>query len=113
VLQYAAVAALACVGYGAVFLLTGTFFRNPMIPVAVVWGLEWINSLLPPILKKLSVIHYLLSLCPVKLPEGNFAFLAEPTPWWLSFPGLLALTGLVLWAATRRARRAEILYGSD
>ena len=111
--QYAAIAALACVGYGAVFLLTGSFFRNPMIPAAVLWGWEWINSLLPPVLKKLSVIHYLISLCPVKVSEGSFAFIAEPTPWWISVPGLMVLTAGVLWAASRRARRSEILYGSD
>ena len=34
------VAALACVGYGAVFLMCGIFFRNPMIPAAVVWVWE-------------------------------------------------------------------------
>jgi len=113
IFQYAAVTTLGCVGYGAAFLLTGTFFRNPMIPAVVLWGWEFINWLLPPILKKLSVIHYLLSLCPVKLSQGNFAFIAEPTPWYLSAPGLLALTGVVLWVAMRRARRSEILYGSD
>src|SRR5690349_2189669 len=33
---YLLVAALACIGYGAVFLISGLFVRNPMIPAAVV-----------------------------------------------------------------------------
>ena len=35
--SYMLAAALGCVGYGAVFLMCGLFFRNPMIPAAVVF----------------------------------------------------------------------------
>ncbi len=35
--MYVLVSFLACVGYGAVFLMSGLFFKNPMIPAAVVW----------------------------------------------------------------------------
>ena len=58
------VAALACVGYGAVFLMCGLFFRNPMIPAAVVMVWENLNPFLPTVLKKISVIFYLKNLCP-------------------------------------------------
>jgi hypothetical protein len=51
-----------------------------MIPAAAILGWEWINFLLPPALKKISVIHYLQSLCPVPVPHGPFALPAEPTP---------------------------------
>jgi ABC-type transport system involved in multi-copper enzyme maturation permease subunit len=112
-LQYCGVAALACLGYGAVFLMASVFLRNPMIPAVVLLLWESINFLLPPVLKKLSVIHYLVSLCPVAISEGPFAVVAEPTPWWVTLPGLLVLTGLALWAATRKVRRSEILYGTD
>jgi hypothetical protein len=37
----------------------------------------------------------------------------EPTPAWISVPGLLIVTALVLFAASRRIRRMEISYGSD
>ena len=37
---YALAAALACIGYGAVFLLCGLLFRNPLIPTAAVWVWE-------------------------------------------------------------------------
>ena len=61
-------AALACVGYGAVFLMCGLLFRNPMIPAAVVCVWENLNPFLPSLLKKISVIFYLKNLCPVEVP---------------------------------------------
>ncbi len=110
---YAVITMLACVGYGAFFMIVGLFFRNPIIPALVLYGWEWINFLLPPLLKKISVIHYLNSLVPVPLSEGPFAVIAEPTPAWISIPGLLIVTVLVLIAAGSRIRLMEIRYGSD
>src|ERR1700704_3593728 len=110
---YAVITMLACVGYGAFFMIVGLFFRNPIIPALVLYGWEWINFLLPPLLKKISVIHYLNSLVPVPLSEGPFAVVAEPTPAWISIPGLLIVTVLVLIAASSRIHRMEIRYGSD
>ena len=112
-LIYAGITILACVGYGAFFLVVGLFFRNPIIPALVLYGWEWINFLLPPLLKKISVIHYLNSLVPVPISEGPFAVVAEPTPAWISVPGLLIVTALVLFGASIRIRRMEIKYGSD
>jgi hypothetical protein len=110
---YVVITVLACIGYGAFFMIVGLFFRNPIIPALVLYGWEWINFLLPPLLKKISVIHYLNSLVPVPLSEGPFAVVAEPTPGWISIPGLLIVTVLVLIAAGSRIRRMEIRYGSD
>ena len=110
---YVAITMLACVGYGAFFLVVGLFFRNPIIPALLLYGWEWLNFLLPPLLKKISVIHYLNSLLPVPLSEGPFAVIAEPTPAWISVPGLLIVTALVLIGAATRIRRMEIKYGSD
>jgi ABC-type transport system involved in multi-copper enzyme maturation permease subunit len=110
---YVTITILACIGYGAFFLIVGLFFRNPIIPSLVLYGWEWINFLLPPLLKKISVIHYLNSLVPVPISEGPFAVVAEPTPAWLSIPGLIIVTALVLFAAGTRIRRMEIRYGSD
>ena len=112
-LTYAGITILACIGYGAFFLVVGLFFRNPIIPALSLYGWEWLNFLLPPLLKKISVIHYLNSLVPVPLSEGPIAVAAEPTPAWISIPGLLIVTALVLFAASRRIRRMEIRYGSD
>src|SRR6185369_14373937 len=63
-LTYAGITMLACVGYGAFFLVVGLFIRNPIIPALLLYGWEWLNFLLPPLLKKISVIHYLNSLVP-------------------------------------------------
>jgi ABC-type transport system involved in multi-copper enzyme maturation permease subunit len=112
-LVYLGITALACVGYGAVFLIIGLFFRNPVIPALILYGWEWINFLLPPLLKKLSVIHYLHSLAPVPMSEGPFAVLAEPTPAWLSVPSLFVFTLAVLTLASLYIRRMEISYAGE
>jgi len=112
-LAYLGVTILACVGYGAVFLIVGLFFRNPIIPGLMLYGWEWLNFLLPPLLKKLSVIHYLQSLVPVPMSEGPFAVLVEPTPAWISVPSLLLFTGVVLFLASLHIRRMEISYAGD
>jgi len=110
---YLGVTALGCLGYGAVFLATGLLVRNPMIPAVAILGWESINFLLPPLLKKLSVIYYLVSLCPIPISQGPIALMADPTPAWISVPGLLALTLGVLLVARWRIRDAEISYGTD
>jgi len=112
---YALTAALGCVGYGAVFLLTGVIYRNPMIPAAVVFIWENLNPFLPSLAKKFSIVFYLKSLCPIGdiPPDGPLAFLAtmtEPTPAWLAIPGLLLLSSLVLAYAAAKSRKLEVSY---
>jgi ABC-type transport system involved in multi-copper enzyme maturation permease subunit len=113
ILTYVGITILACVGYGAFFIVVGLFVRNPIIPALLLYGWEWINFLLPPLLKKVSVIHYLNSLTPVPLSEGPFAVVAEPTPVWIAVPSMLLVTVLVLALASYRIRHMEIRYGSD
>ena len=113
ILTYAGITILACVGYGAFFLVVGLFVRNPIIPALVLYGWEWINFLLPPLLKKISVIHYLNSLVPVPLNEGPFAVVADPTPAYIAIPSMLGMTLLILALAAYRIRHMEIRYGSD
>ncbi|MEJ2144348.1 MAG: hypothetical protein P8020_04350 [Acidobacteriota bacterium] len=110
---YVGLVVLACIGYGAVFLLIGLFFRNPIIPAAVILGWEYINFLLPPLLKKFSVIYYLESLCPVPIPQGSITILAEPAPAWLAIPGLLLVSGLILLIAGLKVRHMEISYAEE
>src|SRR5690349_4953608 len=112
-LTYAGITILACLGYGAFFLFIGLFVRNPIIPAVLLYGWEWINFLLPPLLKKISVIHYLNSLVPVPMSEGPFAVVAEPTPAYIAIPSMLVVTLLVLILAAYRIRHMEIRYGSD
>jgi len=112
-MAYLGITALGCVGYGAAFMVIGLFFRNPIIPALLAYGWEWINFLLPPVLKKISIIHYLHSLSPVPIPEGPFAIPVEPTPAYLSIPGLLIVTAAVLVLASYQIRRMEINYGGE
>src|SRR6201988_4825424 len=112
-LTYAGITMLGCLGYGAFFLVVGLFVRNPIIPSLLLYGWEWLNFLLPPLLKKISVIHYLNSLVPVPISEGPFAVVADPTPGWIAVPSMLLVTVLVLIIASYRIRHMEIRYGSD
>ena len=112
-LAYLGVTILACIGYGAVFTIVGLFFKNPIIPALLLFGWEWINFLLPPLLKKISVIHYLQSLVPVTMSEGPFAVLVEPTPAWIAVPSLILFTAVVLFLAGLHIRRMEISYAGD
>ena len=112
---YVAIAVLACVGYGAIFLFMGLTYRNPMIPAATVMVWEGINGFLPPLLKKFSVIFYLKSLCPVDVPlPGPLSILAleaDPVPAWLAIPGLVVVSALVIYLACRRAQKFQVNYG--
>jgi ABC-type transport system involved in multi-copper enzyme maturation permease subunit len=118
---YLGVTALACLGYGSVFLAAGLLVRNPIIPAATVLLWESLVMFLPAALKKISVIFYLQSLCPVVAPPDRdmnplLALLvsnakAPPAAWAIT--GLVVLTLVILALAGMRARRLEINYGTD
>ena len=117
---YLGVTAMACLGYGSVFLAAGLLFRNPIIPAAVVLLWESANPFLPAALKKISVIFYLQSMCPVVAKQSDMPALAalllssaEATPVIWSVSGLIVLTLAVLALAGRQARKLEINYSSD
>jgi ABC-type transport system involved in multi-copper enzyme maturation permease subunit len=118
---YCAAAALACVGYGSVFLAAGLLLRNPIIPAIVMLFWEGINPLLPAMLQKLSVLYYVQALTPVGAPTDPGAPLliqllmspAEPPSTAGAVLGLVALTAVVLWVASHAVRRLEINYSTD
>ncbi len=117
---YMATAVLGCLGYGSVFLAAGLLLRNPIIPAAVILLWESINGFLPAVLQKLSVFYYLQSLCPEAAPMDENAPLlrlllspAAPASKSLAILGLLAVTALVLWAASSAVKRIEINYGTE
>lgn len=117
IMAYLGTTALACIGYGGVFLLMGFLFRNPIIPAALVLLWEAANPFLPALLKRLSVIFYLQSLSPISVPaQGDFAFLAilgEPAPAYLAVLGLLIIACACVWLAAGRVRQIEINYGAE
>ncbi len=110
---YLGVTFLACLGYGAVFLALGLFGRSPAIPAVAIFGWEFINFLLPPVLKRISIVHYLESLCPVPLSKGPYALLADAPSPWLAIPGLLLLTAALLAFAAWKVRRMEVRYEEE
>lgn len=108
--SYLLVTFLACVGYGAVFLFFGFFFKSPALPALAVFGWEGIHFLLPPLLKEISVIHYLQPLCPVPVSEGPLAILSDAPAPWVSIVGLAALALVLVAVSAWKIRRMEITY---
>lgn len=119
--SYLAVTALACVGYGSVFLAVGLLFRNPIVPTAVVLLWEGVNPFLPAALKKISMIHYLQSLCPVdatadqNVPGLVHLLIApvQPASRSMAVLSIMLLTLVVLVIAARLSRRMEINYSTE
>jgi ABC-type transport system involved in multi-copper enzyme maturation permease subunit len=110
---YLGITALGCVGYGAVFMLVGLFLRNPILPAVLLFLWEGLHFILPALLKRLTVTHYLKSLFPVPLSEGPFALVVEPPPAWVAIGGLLLFSAVAVVLSALRLRRFEIDYGED
>ena len=111
--RYLAVSMLACLGNGALFLLVGLYFKNPIVPALGIALWESFNFILPSVLQKISVIHYLNELCPVPIPRSPFAVFTEPTSPLISIPGLLIVTGAILFLVGHKIRKTEITYSAD
>jgi len=112
-LAYLFVVALACIGYGALFLAIGLRFRNPIAISVAVLGWESLSFLMPAFLKRLTMVHYLEALCPVPVSGGPFALLADPPSAWLSVPGIVVLSAALLWTAFHAIKRMDVQYGTD
>lgn len=118
---YVVAAVCACVGYGSVFLAAGLLMRNPIIPAAILLAWESINGFLPAILQKLSVLHYLQSLCPVPPPmDQNMPAIlqlllapASPASRTGAILGLLAVTVFVLLIARFAILRMQVSYSNE
>jgi ABC-type transport system involved in multi-copper enzyme maturation permease subunit len=114
---YVAIVVLACLGYGAVFLLLSMMFRNPTPAAMLVLGWEAINPVMPSILQKISVASYLRHLMPVSVSaNGIFALLTvqtEPVSAWAATLGLLVLIAAVLVYSCYRMRSLEIRYTTE
>ena len=98
--------------YGALFLLFGVLFRNPILPAAALLGWEALHFLLPAALQTASVRFHLVGLAPLPAAESTqmFGVLATPPAPWVSVLTLLAIAVLALAAAMARLRRLEIAY---
>jgi hypothetical protein len=120
-LAYLGVTLLACASYGAIFMAAGLVFRNPVVPAAMVLLWESANLFLPVALKKLSLIFYLQSLCPVvaapdnSLPPQVKLLISEaaPSSSLVALGCLFIFTLMVIAYSALRARNLEINYSVD
>ena len=114
---YLVIIVLACLGYGAVFLLLSMMFRNPIPGAMLFLGWETVSPVLPSLFQMFSVTSYLRHLMPVKVAaEGIFALLTvetEPVSGWTAVGGLLLLIAVVLCYSCYRIRRLEIRYTTE
>jgi ABC-type transport system involved in multi-copper enzyme maturation permease subunit len=114
---YVAIVVLACLGYGAVFLLLSMMFRNPTPAALLVFGWEAINPVMPSLLQKISVASYLRHLMPVTVRgQDLFGLLTvptEPVPGWMAALGLVFLIAAILAYSCYRMRRIEIRYTTE
>jgi ABC-type transport system involved in multi-copper enzyme maturation permease subunit len=112
--SYLLVTALACLGYGAVFLAFSLLFKNPIIPGVVIMGWEAIAPIFPAWAQRLSVTFYLKHLCPVSLPIRGplaiFTIVPEPVSPFIAVLGLLCLTMAILALSCFLIHRMEITY---
>ncbi|MCG6948699.1 MAG: hypothetical protein LJE93_07300 [Acidobacteria bacterium] len=111
--SYELIVVLACIAYGALFMLAGLYFKNPMVPAILFLGWETLTPFLPNVLKFLSFIHYLVSFAPVPVGLGAFALLADPVPRWIALLALLVSSAVLVYLAGRVARRLEVTYSAD
>jgi ABC-type transport system involved in multi-copper enzyme maturation permease subunit len=115
--SYLLVTALACIGYGAVFLALSLLFKNPIIPGAMLLGWEAVAPIFPSWAQRLSVTFYLKHLCPVKLPIDGpmaiFTIVAEPVAPFIAVFGLLCLTVAILVLSCFLIRRLEVTYTAE
>jgi ABC-type transport system involved in multi-copper enzyme maturation permease subunit len=115
--SYLLVTALACLGYGAVFLAFSLLFRNPIIPGVVIMGWEAIAPIFPAWAQRLSITFYLKHLCPVSLPIRGplaiFTIVPEPVSPFIAVLGLLCLTIAILALSCFLIHRMEITYTAE
>jgi ABC-type transport system involved in multi-copper enzyme maturation permease subunit len=114
---YLMVTALACLGYGAVFLALSILFKNPIVPGVVIMGWEAIAPIFPAWAQTLSVSFYVRHLCPVSLPITGplaiFTIVAEPVSPFIAVLGLLCLTIAILALSCFLIHRMEITYTAE
>jgi ABC-type transport system involved in multi-copper enzyme maturation permease subunit len=115
--SYLLATALACLGYGSVFLALSLLFKNPIVPGIILMGWEIISPIFPSWAQHLSVTFYLKNLSPVTLsmdgPMAIFTVVAEPVSPIIAVIGLCCLALAVLVLSCFLIRRIEIMYTAE
>ena len=112
-LRYVAVALLAGIVYGALFMLVGVRFKNSGVVTVGLLAWESLSFALPSTFQMFSVVHYFQGLLPVAVDRGPFAVLSEPVPSILGIPALLAATAAFLAASGWLVRSTQVTYSAD
>ena len=113
---YTAIMLLGVFAYGAIFLLVGLLFRNPVIPGVLIWLWEMGMSYVPldTFLKKMSVFYYLQGLYPIPPSLSKAIGSVDNTPpVYLAVSGLLILITVILLLCAWRAREMELAYTGE
>jgi ABC-type transport system involved in multi-copper enzyme maturation permease subunit len=109
---YLGITLLACLGYGAVFLILNHVFKNPVLAAVGFFGWESVSGLLPKALQLLSVTFYLKPLFPVDLPlvgiSGLLTAVVDPIPKSWAVLGLLLVSAVAVTTVAMRFRRVEL-----
>jgi ABC-type transport system involved in multi-copper enzyme maturation permease subunit len=114
---YLGITVLACLGYGAIFLLFSMLMKNPFPAALILMAFEFVSSVLPPFIQRFSVAANLRHLLPVSIPaEGIFNLLTvttEPISAGMAVLGVLLLTAVVVVVSCLRMRTLEISYTTE
>jgi ABC-type transport system involved in multi-copper enzyme maturation permease subunit len=111
--NYLFIVLLACIAYGALFMLIGLVFRNPMIPAVFVLLLESFGYVLPPFFQRMTIGLYLQRFEPLTVAHGPFAIMIEPPSALTSVGVLLVVSAALVWLSTVILRRTQITYSVD
>lgn len=107
---YLAITALAIIGYGAMFLLAGLFFKNPMIPAALYLGFEALAPFLPLPIRVFSIARHLDALIPVPITLGPMAATGSDMPGLAAVALIFGVASTAVYLAGRKAANFEIDY---
>jgi ABC-type transport system involved in multi-copper enzyme maturation permease subunit len=111
--RYVLVIVLACAAWGAIFMLSGLLFKNPIISAFVVGLWEAFYFILPESLQKLTVMHYLQSLLPILIDRGPFSVVIDPTPSVLSVAILVGIAMGFVYLSGKALGRTQVTYSTD
>ena len=116
-MAYLGVTALACIGFGSVFLALSLLMKNPVIPALLVLGWETFNPVFPSLVQRFSITYYLKQLCPISVSAPGimalFTVVSEPVGTFAAVLGPIVLATLVLLLACKLVRRLEISYVAE
>ena len=109
--KYLAVIILGLLAYGSIFFVLSVSSKHPVLwGLLIAFGWEKITIAIPGNIKKISVIHYLLSISPKRNLSNRAQMLlekAELTTGWIAISILLIITFASLCLSAQFFQRKE------